>query len=225
MKNFFRAQNNSALRIMNYSLLFALFVLEISCRFLPKILHEILGVALAAVIIFHLAINRRRLTSSLKKMTPLKIFSLTINFALIICAATTLITGVCMSGYLFADAISFELRRNMLIHQLHVATPYIMLILIGVHIGLHCRELWQRFFERLGAKIFFKATAVILSAVGVAGLFFNRVGDRILMKHVFATPATELPAAVFAIMIIGGITSFATITFWLEGKIFRRGRD
>ena len=43
------------------AILFALFVAELSFHFLPKILHEILGVAMAAAIVLHVAINFRRL--------------------------------------------------------------------------------------------------------------------------------------------------------------------
>ena len=205
------------------AILFALFVAELSFQILPKLLHEILGVIMFALIIFHVVINRRRFFSLIKKMTPRKFFSTTTNLLLTICAGATLITGVCMSNYLFVDTVSGELRRNMTIHQLHVAAPYVMLILIGVHIGLHWRELWQRFFKRF--RIFFKAAAVVLSACGVAGFFLNRVGDRILMKHIFGTPATELPAAIFILLIIGGVIFYALITFLLDEKIFKGGRD
>ena len=212
------------------AILFALFVAEMSFHFLPKILHEILGVAMAAAIFIHFFINRRRFVSLTKKITPSKIFSTLINIFLTICAGIIFITGVCMSNYLFADFVSFELRRNMTIHQLHVSTPYIMLILIGIHIGLHWRELWQRFLNLIGAeefyqrrKNFFKVAAIILSAIGVAGLYLNHVGDRILMKHIFATPATDLPAVIFILLIIGGVGLFALITFIVDKKI--KGRD
>ena len=214
------------------AILFALFVAEMSFYHLPKILHEILGVAMAAAIILHIAINRRRFASLFKKITPRKFFNAATDFALTICAAVILIPGVFMSNYLFAELVSFELRRNMTLHQLHVAAPYLLLILIGVHIGLHWRELRRRILNLFGLEeiyqrrqIFFRAAAMILSLFGAAGLYLNRVGDRILMKHIFATPATDLPAAVFALLTIGGVIFFATITFLLDEKIFRRGRD
>lgn len=197
-------------------ILFALFVAEMCFQFLPKVLHEILGVALTMAVILHLWINRRRFVALTKKITPRKIFSVTINFALIICAAVIFASGVCMSNYLFVDAVSSELRRNMTIHQLHVALSYVAMILAGVHVGLHWRELRQRLLNFFGAGKFFYATVIILSAVGAVGLNLNRVGDRILMKHIFGTPATELPAAVFALMIVGGVIFFALITFLLE---------
>lgn len=200
-------------------ILFALFVAELSFHHLPKVLHEILGVAMALAIVVHVAINFRRLTSLFKKITPRKIFVVTIDFALAIGAAIILFAGVCMSNYLFTDAVSFELRRNMTIHQLHVAIPYMLMILIGAHVGFHAQELRQRFFK---VKIF-NVAIVALSIIGAFGLFFNRVHDRILMKHIFATPATDLIAPLFMLLIIGGVIFFALITFFVDRKIFGGG--
>lgn len=207
--------------------LIALFVAELSFHHLPKVLHEILGVALTIAVLAHLSINRRRFASLTKKISPRKIFSLTIDFALTICAAITLISGVCMSNYLFAEIVSFELRRNMTLHQLHVALPYVLMILIGVHVGLHWQELRPRLLNFFGAeelherhRNFFPAIIALLATLGAAGLFLNRVDDRIAMKHIFATPATELPAIIFALMILGGIILFALITVIVD-KIFR----
>ena len=202
------------------AVLFALFVAELSFRYLPGILHEIFGVAMAALIIWHIVMNRRRVR-----------FMLTLNIALTICSVLILATGICISNHLFADAMSLEIQRKPMIHSLHVAIPYIMLILIGVHIGLNWHEFWNRLLHLIGAKEFYKrrkkffiAAAIMLSSVGVVGLFMNRVRDRILMKHIFATPATDLPVVVFMLMIIGGVALFATITFFAKEKIFRKGR-
>ena len=207
-------------------ILFVLFIAELCFQFLPKILHEILGVALTVAIVAHLIINRRRIVSLTKKISPRKIFSLATDFALTISTVIILASGVIMSNYLFAELISFELRRNMTIHQLHLAAPYVLIILIGIHVGLHWQELRQRLLNFFGLenfykqrKNFFAVLIVLLSIIGVAGLYLNRVVDRILMKHIFATPATELPVAVFALMIIGGIILFALITHLLDKKL------
>ena len=200
-------------------ILLALFVAELSFHHLPKILHEILGVAMAAAIVLHVAINFRRLTTLFKKFSPRKIFLAADDFALAVSAAIILFAGVCMSNYLFDELVSFELRRNMTIHQLHVAAPYMMMILIGVHVGLHAQELRQRFSD---VKKFFDAAMIILAAVGAFGLFFNRVPDRILMKHIFATPATDLPAPLFMLLTLGGIIFFALITFLVDKKFSGR---
>ena len=136
------------------AILFALFVAELSFHHLPKVLHEVLGMAMTAAIILHVTINRHRFASLLKKITPRKLINAATDFALAICAAATLIPGVFMSNYLFAEFVSFELRRNMTLHQLHTATPYVMMILIGIHCGLHRQELRLEKFYRRREKFF-----------------------------------------------------------------------
>ena len=210
------------------AILFALFLAELSFHFLPKILHEIFGVIFIVLIIFHVAINFRRVLLLTKNLTPRKLFAMEVNVALIMIAALILATGVCMSNYLFPDAANQILRRNMTIHQLHVSAPYVMMILIGMHLGLHWREFWQRFLNLVGLeefyqrrKIIFKAAAGILAAIGFAGFFLNRLAARIAMKHIFATPATDLPAAIFILLMIGGVAFFAAVTFFVDRKFFR----
>lgn len=204
-------------------ILFALFVAEMSFQFLPKILHEILGVALALAIILHLAINLRRFMSLTKNLSPRKIFSLTVDFVLTIGTIIICASGVFISNYLFVEMVSFELRRNMTIHQLHVAVPYMLIIFLGVHIGLHWQELQQRFLHFFGLEKLYQRRSEIflffiamLMGFGVAGLHMNRVKDRILMMHIFATPATDLPAAIFALMMVGDILFFALITHLID---------
>ena len=199
-------------------ILLALFIAELSFHYLPKILHEILGVAMLAAIVVHVAINFRRFKALFSHVTPRKFFAIEVDAALIIAVLIISFTGVCMSNHLFPDAVSSELRRNMTLHNLHTATPYIMMILIGAHVGLHAQELRQRF--SIGEKIF-RAAVVTLAAIGLGGLFLNRFLSRILMKHIFATPATDLPAPLFAILILGGVIFFALITFLADKKFFR----
>ena len=200
-------------------ILLALFVAELCFHHLPKILHEILGVAFAVAVVLHVAINFRRFKALFKKISPRKIFIVSTDFFLAIFSTIIFFAGAVMSNFLFVELMSFELRRNMTLHQLHVAVPYMMMILLGLHVGLHAQELRQKFS---GSKKFFNATIFILAAIGAFGFFFNRVHDRILMKHIFATPATDLHGIIFAALIFGGIIFFALITFLLDKKIFRR---
>lgn len=205
-------------------ILFALFVAELCFHHLPKILHEVFGVAFTAAIVVHLWRNRRRVNGLTKNFSPRNFFSLTTDFLLTVCAAVTAATGVCQSNFLFA--VSFELRRNMTLHQLHLAAPYAMIILLGVHVGLHWSEFRRPLLKIFGSEKIYRAVIFLLMIFGTAGLILNRVADRILMHHIFATPATELPAAIFALMIFGGVIFFAVITSLLD-EIFSnvRGDD
>ena len=214
------------------AILLALFVAEMSFHHLPKILHEVLGVLMVALIIFHIAINFRRVVSLTKKMTPRKFFCLEVDVALFLITAIIFVTGVCMSNYLFPDVVSSAFRRSMTIHQLHVSAPYVLMILIGMHLGFHWREFWQRFLNLFGLaelyqrrKEVFHTAIVMLSFIGVAGFFLNRLAARLAMKHIFSTPATNLPAAIFILLIVGGVAFFAVVMFFLDKKVFSRRRD
>ena len=210
------------------AILFVLFVAELSFHYLPKSLHEILGVAFVVIIIVHIGINFRRFMALFKIMSLRKFFSIEVNVVLLIGVAIILFTGVCMSNYLFPDAVSSAFRRNMTIHNLHTSTPYILMVLIGMHIGLHGGELRQKLLHFFGAenfyqqrKYFFTAIYWTLAAFGLAGLFLNRFLSRILMKHIFSTPATDLIAPLFVLLIVGGVAFFALITRLIVKKIFK----
>ncbi len=216
------------IRLVIDALLIALFVAELSFNYLPKELHEIIGVALIVIIFVHFAINLRRLFALFNKLSTRKFFSIEVNLALMIGTLIILLTGLCQSNYLCPDLANATLRRNMTLHNLHTSTPYIMTILIGMHIGLHWREVKQKVLRLLGAEDFFKrrkrvfeVLILTMAAFGVLGLILNRFFDRIMMKHIFSTPATDLPAPIFIFLLVSSITFFAVITYFVAKKVFK----
>lgn len=216
------------IRLAIDAVLVALFVAELSFHYLPKDLHEILGVALIATILVHFAINFKRLFALTKKITTRKFFAIEVVLALGFCTLLIFLTGLCQSNYLFPDLVNSTLRRNMTIHNLHTSSPYIMTILIGMHIGLHGRELKQKVLRLLRAENFFKRWRIVfdgiimtVAAFGVLGLFLNRFFARILMKHIFSTPATDLPAPMFIFLLVGSIVFFAVVTHFVVKKFFK----
>ena len=216
------------IRLVIDALLIALFVAELSFNYLPKELHEIIGVALIVIIFVHFAINLRRLFALFNKLSTRKFFSIEVNLALMIGTLIILLTGLGQSNYLCPDLANATLRRNMTLHNLHTSTPYIMTILIGMHIGLHWREVKQKVLRLLGAEDFFKrrkrvfeVLILVMAAFGVLGLILNRFFDRIMMKHIFSTPATDLPAPIFIFLLVSSITFFAVITYFVAKKVFK----
>ena len=199
-----------------------IFFAVMSFHFLPRNLHEIFGLMMLAAVSIHLFENRRHLFSARKKF-----FSRLINFSMLICFLTIFATGICMSNYIFSDIVPLEIRRNMTIHQLHVSLPYLLMIFIGVHIGLHWLELWNRILNLLRVnkntlryKIFCRVGAVVTIGLGIYGAILNRLTDRLLMKHIFATPATELSWIEFLILFAATTEIFSLATYFLDRKIF-----
>lgn len=210
-------------------MIIGLFVAELCFHYLPHFLHELLGIVTAIVVLVHVVINRKRFLVLINQMSLLRLFCTEVNLALILCTTITLLSGLCISNHLFPDLVNSTLHRNTTIHNLHTMTPYVMTILIGIHIGLHWREIRQKVLKLFGKKelsklwqFFFDAMVLMLSVFGILSLHLNRFLDRILMKHVFSTPATDLPVAVFILLLIGTVTLFATVTFIVVEKFFKQ---
>ena len=205
--------------------LLILFLLVMSFHFIPKVLHEVLGLFMLAVIVVHFYWN----ISAFKSLrgTTKKRLSLLIDAALLICIIVIIATGICISNHLFNGMIDMRLQRNITIHQLHVSLPFLFMILIGLHLGLHWQGVWQRvinIFKFDKSSRIFKIVCHILIAslivAGVYGSILNRVGDKLLMEHVFATEATNLPFISFLVLMIGFISIYTLIGFIIN-KYFR----
>ncbi len=116
-----------------------------------------------------------------------------------------------MSNHLFKDMIPLELQRDIALHQHHVSLPYWMLVLMGLHAGLH----WRSLKGRLG-KVCSIPLLLILAVIGIYGSIQNRLGDRIMMKHIFATPAAELPGAEYVLLLLGIFALYVLVGIGLE---------
>lgn len=209
-------------------ILIELFIAELCFKYLPHFLHELLGIVTAIVVLVHVVINRKRFLVLINQMSLLRLFCTEVNLALILCTTITLLSGLCISNQLFPDLVNSTLHRNTTIHSLHTMTPYVTIVLIGIHIGLHWLEIRQKVLKLFGKKelskfwqFFFEAMVLMLSLFGVLSLYLNRFLDRILMEHVFSTPASDLPVAVFILLLIGTVTLFATVTFIVVEKLFK----
>lgn len=211
------------------ALLLITFLLVMSFHFLPKILHEVLGVVMFLAAIWHLFLNRRWFANFYHgKFSRRKIITTLINFSMLVIFAIIFVTGVFISNHLFRDLISLELHRNITIHQLHVSLSYVLMILIGLHIGLHWAELWNRFLHfmhrqknSLRYKVGCYISLAVIICLGIYGAFLNQVGDRILMKHIFATGATELSFAEFVILFLATMGIYSIAIYFIDKKFLK----
>ncbi len=197
-------------RILLDILVLALFLAVMSFHALPKSLHEVLGLLFPLGALVHLTLNRRWFSALRSgKWDVMRCMSALVNLLLVASLIIIAATGICMSNYLFKGMIPLALNRNMMLHQLHVSLPFAMMILMGIHLGFHWQGWKQRlirffrwqeesFAYLLGSRI----VIIVLIGVGIYGSFQNRVLDRLLMKHIFATPATGLPGAAYALLLL-----------------------
>lgn len=210
-------------RIFLDIILLLLIILNVSFQFLPKILHELFGILILVAIISHLICNRHWFYALCRgRWNLLRIVSTMIDLLLLINIVCILSTGMMISNYLFKGMWGIYLQRNTLVHQLHVSLPYLLLVLVGLHLGLHWSALWQCFvnycsFNRILKYTFISKFIVLLLIIdGIIASFMNQVGDRLQLKHIFATPATDTSLAVFSLLLLGIVGMYTVVGYWLQ---------
>ena len=198
--------------ILNISLVILL--LFVMCfQFLPKLAHEAVGIVFCLGIVLHLYWNRGWLRNIRWQGTSMKQkIVLIVNLLLVLDLIAVMATGVMISNHLFKGMIPLEFRRNILIHQLHISLPYLMIVLTGLHVGLHWQSIWHRLMSWTGwnkeamlYKVICSGGTSLVVAGGMYASFLNRVGDRLLMKHIFSTAATNEPAPTYVLLLCGTI--------------------
>ena len=206
-------------RIFLDVLLLVLFLAVMSFHALPKLLHEVLGLLLPLTVFLHLFLNRRWFSALFSgKWTVMRVMSVSVNLLLVICLFLVAVTGICLSNHLFKDMIPLALQRNITLHQLHVSLPFAMLLLMGIHFGFHWQVWKQRLLQffhweadffayRWGSRIM----TIAFIGLGIYGSLQNRIGDRLLMKHIFATPATDLPGVIYALLLFFVFSLYACL--------------
>ena len=197
-----------------------LVIAVMSFHYLPKLLHEILGVAWLLFILLHLYQNRSWLKNLRQgRWKFLRIFGTVIDGLLIAGVLVIVLSGLGISNYLLKELMPLAIQRSIALHQYHVSLPYALLILSGLHWGLHWHG-WQKQWQKriswslsplVGRLLAVGLTAFVL-AVGVWSSFMNRVGDRLLMKHIFATEATNQPGEIYVLLLAGMLGCM----FWAE---------
>ena len=198
--------------------LMILFLLVMSFHFIPKSFHEIFGLILPLAMIGHFIWNWKAFKNQKKRLTKI------IDVALILCLIVVTFSGICISNFIFRGMIDIELQRNITIHQLHVSIPFVMMILIGLHLGFNWQSIRQRFKNLIGLNvpsILNKILIVIMVSIGIYGSFLNKIGDRLMMKHIFFTDAVNLPFELFLLLMIGIFSIYVLIGYLISSKIFR----
>ena len=208
---------------MTVTALLPLLFLPIMCfHYVPKVLHEVLGILWLLLVLIHIGQNRQWFASLKRGRWPiLRIIGTAVDMLLLVVLLVMVSAGFGISNHLFKDIMPLDIQRSILIHQLHVSLPYALLILMGLHWGLHFKSWRERWHLPWPASKCVKAVlALIVTAGGIYGSFLDRVGDRLLMKHIFATPATGEPAIVYVGLLLA-IWGMYLILGALLIKIFR----
>lgn len=208
---------------MTVTALLPLLFLPIMCfHYVPKVLHEVLGILWLLLVLIHIGQNRQWFASLKRgRWSIFRLIGTVIDILLLVVLLVMVGAGSGISNHLFKEIMPLGIQRSILIHQLHVSLSYALLILMGLHWGLHFKGWRERWHLPWPASKRVKAVlALLVTAGGIYGSFLDRVGDRLLMKHIFATPATGESAIVYVGLLLA-IWGMYVILGALLLKIYR----
>jgi len=210
-------------------ILFVLFLLVMDFRNLPRALHEDLGIIVLVFILVHLWLNRSWFRGLGRgRWNAMRVSMTTVDGLLIVAFVAVLVSGCLISRFIFKDFIPPELHRNLTLRQIHTCVSWGSLILVGLHIGFHGRALWQGLLWLLsvaegarGARIAAVALQVVTVVLGIYGSLANQLGGRLMVKHIFATTASQLGNGVFLLLLVAIIGLYAVIGNYIQ-RFLRR---
>ncbi len=210
-------------------LLAVLFLLVMGFRVLTPLLHEVLGIVLLAGLALHLWWNRAWFAALGRgKWRRLRVVQAMLVVLLLVSTLTALGTGLIISNHVLrAFWAGSALHSSILVHQLHVASAYFMAIFLGMHIGMYWAGLWARLktwpvLRTVEAHPSLRFWVLVL--IGWAGCAYARLdhfGDRMLMRHVFQTPAGSLPGAAVYLFILCLLGLYAIAFYYLQRRLAR----
>lgn len=142
--------------------------------------HQILGMSLFVLWIFHTVLNHRWYASLLKgKYQPYRIMQLVVNLGVLICALFLMISGLLMAWFIPSDWVggAFGFAR-----MAHLLSSHWYYIFMSFHIGLHTAKITKK-MEMHGS--IFSVVCILISLYGVYSFIIRGLWKYIFLQQQF----------------------------------------
>ncbi len=150
----------------------ALVLLEFAYRLTGSTVHELIGLSMFTLFIVHGAWNWRWFVAVFNgRYAGLRIASTAINVLLLIAVVLMIVSGLLNSDLLFS---LLRVEFDLLPRELHTASAYWFLVLMGVHLGMHWKMVMAE-AKKWGGSAWTSLPAPLrtvllkLSSAGIAG--------------------------------------------------------
>lgn len=154
-------------------------LLSLAYWWLGNIAHELFGTAVFALLAWHLVVNRRWFANLAHgRYDGRRVLKLILHLALVINMAVLLVTSVVISKSVFA---ALPIPDSIYLRDIHWFAAYWVMVVVGVHVGLHWTRLMTLVRNTLGlcptgAKGIL-ALRLVTAALGAFGLWSWSVLD------------------------------------------------
>lgn len=207
----------------------ALILLEFAYRLTGSTVHELIGVSLLTLLVIHGAWNWRWLAALCKgRYAARRVASTTINALLLTAALLMVASGVLNSELLFSLT---QVDLDLLPRELHTAAAYGVLILIGVHLGMHWKMIMAETGKLAGGSAVFlpprlrwaslQVAAIAIAAYGVVASFERSVFLRLTAYYSFGNWEFDESIVGFFAQYVAIVGLYAVLTHY-GLRIFRQ---
>jgi hypothetical protein len=149
-----------------------LLLLSLAYWWLDNVPHEIFGVAVFALIGWHITLNRSWFTNLFRgRYNGRRMFTVLLHMLLIANMAVLLVTSIFISKSLLAF---LPLPNSKLLREIHWFSAYWVIVIVGMHLGLHwtrvmmlLRLISGRYFGDAARTWLLRAAALALAGFGV----------------------------------------------------------
>ncbi len=173
-------------------------------------IHQICGIILSILWIFHVVLNNRWFTSILKgKFLPYRIIQTIVNLGVITCAVLLMISGILMAWFIPSDWVGRALGFARFTHLLASHWYYVFM---AFHIGLHSAMLANKLKLH---GIIPRIVCIIISLYGVYAFIIRGFGKYMFGLQQFFFFDFERGCFLFTLDYISIIILFATVLYYL----------
>lgn len=168
--------------ILSYLMLITILI-AIANKWTGNVIHEILGITILLMILYHNLINKKWYETIKKgSYNFFRAINLFLNFLLLISTICLLISSIMISDTLFAF---LNIKSTMFLEQIHTTFAYWMFICMAIHLGNHLKR-FSSFLPRLYIPTFLKIIASFLIVTYAIEAFIQRdVYTKLFMIHAF----------------------------------------
>ena len=201
--------------------MFVLFLLLMEYHLLSSVVHEWLGISVFVLFLAHNALNYKWYAVLFKgRYTVMRIVQTVINFLLWLAMIGCMVSGMLVSGTVFAW---LHINGAQVGRTLHLIATAWAFILIGIHLGLH----WANFVRmakriklpELAAKIIKWLCRAVVLAIGIYGIvvFIQRAFyEELFLITMFKQFDYDISAFAYLLQTIAMSVTFIGITYYLK---------
>ena len=188
----------------------ALILTAMAFRIIGGITHEIIGVAVIVLFIWHNILNYRYYRGLVRKNIKKRRAGTAINLLLLLTATVLAVSGILHSKDLFGLA-SEESNSVAGSWKIHALAAYWTFVLISVHLGIYWNTIFGKFpfKHNIYAVYALRITAAIIALLGIRAFFVRNLASKLVLYYSFDFWHTSEPA-------ISYIASYLTIMVMLS---------